>query len=118
MDIIHTVKDNILVITFTSDRLDAKHNMQMKQDILDLIDQMKNCQVVFDLQHLQFMDSSGMGPLLSTLRFLNAQGGKLKLSGMTPPLRTIFELVSMHKIFEIYKTNDEAISSYMQTKKR
>ena len=58
--------------------------------------------VVFDLRELRFVDSSGLGAILSCLRQLNGKGGELKLCGMTKPVRALFELVRMHKIFDIY----------------
>ena len=65
--------------------------------------------VIFDLAELRFVDSSGLGAFLSSLRQLNATGGDLKLCGMTKPVRALFELVRMHKIFDICGTKDEAI---------
>jgi len=65
--------------------------------------------VVFDLRELRFVDSSGLGAILSCLRQLNAKGGDLKLCEMTKPVRALFELVRMHKIFDIYVTRGEAL---------
>lgn len=112
MEIEHATKNNIFVITLDADRLDAKDAAQFKQNVLDLINQTKKHQVVFDLNKLNFIDSSGVGIFLSILRFLNSRGGELKLAGITQPVRTILELVSMHKIFEIYKTADDAVNSF------
>jgi anti-sigma B factor antagonist len=65
--------------------------------------------VVFDLRELRFVDSSGLGAILSCLRQLNAKGGDLKLCEMTKPVRALFELVRMHKIFDIYVTKEQAL---------
>jgi anti-sigma B factor antagonist len=65
--------------------------------------------VVFDLRQLRFVDSSGLGAILSCLRQLNAKGGDLKLCEMTKPVRALFELVRMHKIFDIYVTKEQAL---------
>lgn len=112
MEIEHTMKNDILVITFEADRLDAKDAAQFKQNVISLINKTEKNQVVFDLNKLNFIDSSGVGIFLSILRFLNSRGGELKLAGITQPVRTILELVSMHKIFEIFKTSDDAVSSF------
>ena len=112
MEIEHATIDDVLVITLRSDRLDAKDAAQFKQSVLNLINTTKKHQVVFDLNKLNFIDSSGLGIFLSVLRFLNSQGGELKLAGITQPVRTILELVSIHKIFEIFNTANEAICSF------
>ncbi|MBI3736649.1 STAS domain-containing protein, partial [Candidatus Sumerlaeota bacterium] len=58
------------------------------------------------------LDSSGLGAILSCLRKLNSVGGDLKLCAMSKPVHTLFELVRMHKIFEIFPTRDEAVRSF------
>jgi anti-anti-sigma factor len=115
MNIEHRIQNNTLVFTFLDTRLDAKNSTECKQEISRLIYLNKIYQVVFDLRTLEFVDSSAITVFLSTLRLVNSHGGELKLADATKPVRTILELVSMHKIFEIYKTADEAVNSFKQT---
>ena len=68
--------------------------------------------MVLDLSRLRFVDSSGMGAMLSCLRQLSAKGGDLKLCGMSKQVRGLFELVRMHRIFEIYGTREEAVHAF------
>lgn len=112
MNIEHSKKDNILIITPEGESLDAKDAPKFKEKVFGLITDNKSSNVVFDLQHLKFIDSSGLGSFLSVLRLLSHQGGELKLARMNQPIRTTFELVSLHKIFEIFNTTEDAISSF------
>lgn len=68
--------------------------------------------LVLDLRRVKFMDSSGLGALLSTLRALAASGGDLKLCGLTPGVRVLFELVRVHRVFDVLETRDDAISAF------
>jgi anti-sigma B factor antagonist len=68
--------------------------------------------VVIDMSHLQFVDSSGLGSLLSCLRQLSASNGELKLCGMAQTVRSLFELVRMDRIFDIRGTKGDAISAF------
>jgi anti-sigma B factor antagonist len=61
---------------------------------------------------VKFVDSSGLGALLSCLRQVNAEGGDLKICGLTKQVRVIFELVRMHRIFEMFNTREEAAKAY------
>jgi anti-sigma B factor antagonist len=61
---------------------------------------------------LQFVDSAGLGAILSCLRKLTAAEGDLKLCGLTGPVRAIFEISRMHRIFDIYATRAEAIAAF------
>lgn len=80
--------------------------------MIDIIGKSETQQVVLDLQNLQFIDSSGLGSFLSVLRTLNTQGGELKLACLNKTVRTLFELVSLHKIFEIFNSRDDAVKSF------
>lgn len=112
MQFAHTNKDNILIITPEIDTLDAKEAPEFKTKVIDLISANPSQQVVFDLHRLQFIDSSGLGTFLAVLRVLNTRGGELKLCRLNKPIRTMFELVSMHKIFEIFNSPEEAVRSF------
>lgn len=109
MEIIHTIDHDVLIITPMGDSLDAKETPEFKEAVLKLIDENKSKYVVFDLKELQFIDSSGLGSFLSILRRLHADEGDLKLCSMNKSVRSMFELVSMHKIFDILPTVDEAV---------
>ena len=101
-----------LIITPERESLDAHDAPEFKEKVIDLIEANSLIRVVFDLHQMQFIDSSGLGSFLSVLRVLHSHGGELKLACMNKPVRTMFELVSMHKIFEIFNTKEDAIRSF------
>lgn len=111
MQLSHYVNDHILTIVLEGDNLDARESSDVKIRIKELIQSTKIKQIVMDLHHIQFIDSSGLGCFLSILRLITDSQGELILSSMTKPVRAVFELVNMHKIFEIYPTNQDAISA-------
>lgn len=113
MNISHVLENQVLLVTLEGENLDAKEAPHIKQKVIDLIAENNSSKVILDLHKLNFIDSSGLGSLLSLLRALNGRGGDLKIAGMTKPIRTVFELVCMHKIFEIYNNIDEAKRSFL-----
>lgn len=117
MDLTMTEQHGVLILRLDSNALDAKASLGFKEKAIQMISQKGRDLVIFDLQKLSFIDSSGLGALLSLLRQINTRGGHLCLAGMTPPVQTIFELVSMQKIFECYPTIEEAISHLTEAKK-
>jgi anti-sigma B factor antagonist len=109
MEMITEKVGEIAVVELRGEQLDASNVTDFKRDIASVLE--GNSRVVFDLSALRFVDSSGLGAILSCLRRLNGAGGELKLCGLTKPVRALFELVRMHKIFDIYGTRDEAVRS-------
>jgi anti-sigma B factor antagonist len=67
---------------------------------------------VLNLGKLRFVDSTGMGAFLSCLRTVNAKGGDLKLCCMSKSVRTILELVRMHRMLDMFDTSDEAVRAF------
>ena len=100
---------DITIVVLPGEQLDAGNAKEFKRDIASVLEPCRK--VVFDLRELRFVDSSGLGAILSCLRQLNAKGGDLKLCEMTKPVRALFELVRMHKIFDIYVTKGEALQA-------
>jgi len=103
-------KGNVLLVKLPGDHLDANNSKEFKESIVPVIDERKK--VLFDLSDIHFVDSSGLGALLSCLRRLNQVNGDLKLFGMTKSVRALFELVRMNKIFGIYNTEEEALRAF------
>jgi anti-sigma B factor antagonist len=107
---VETTDSNITIMTLLGDVLDASNAKDFRRVASPVLERSKK--VVFDLSGLQFVDSSGLGAILSCLRQLNASGGDLKLCGMTKPVRALFELVRMHRLFDIFNTKEEAVRAY------
>ncbi len=102
------MESGIAVIAFTRDSLDASNTKTFKDDIQPIL--ARHSRILLDLEALQFVDSSGLGAMLSCLRAMHDKGGHLALCGMSKPVRTLFELVRMYRIFDIYASRAEALS--------
>jgi anti-sigma B factor antagonist len=101
---------DVAVVEIPVEELDASNAAELKRDIGPVLE--ANKKVVLDLSRLRFVDSSGLGAMLSCLRQLTGRGGDLRLAGMSKPVRALFELVRMHRIFDIYGTKEEAIRAF------
>lgn len=110
MKLIKEKYENVAVVTLTGDVLDANTVSEFKSEINNAIQ--SEYHVVFDMSKVNFVDSSGIGAILSCLRKLNSEGGDLKICSLTKPVRALFELVRMHKIFDIFNTLDEALVAF------
>ena len=110
MEIATETIGDVTVVVLPGEQLDAGNAKEFKRDVAPLLEPCRK--VMFDLGELRFVDSSGLGAILSCLRQINAKGGDLKLCAMTKPVRALFELVRMHKIFEIHTTKDEALRAF------
>src|SRR5438045_747097 len=90
---------DVTVVTLQAEHLDASIAEEFKRSMAPVID--ANSKVVFDMSPLQFVDSAGLGAILSCLRKLSASNGDLKLCGLSKSVRAVFEISRMHRIFDI-----------------
>ena len=77
----------------------------------DILASHKN--LVVDLTDCEFIDSTFLGALVISLKKVTAIGGDLRLVGFQPAVNSMFELTRMYRVFETYKTRDEAIESFL-----
>ena len=96
-----------IIVTAPGDCLDASNSKRFKEDMAPLIDAHDN--IVLDMSALEFVDSSGLGAILSCFRAVKKRNGEFLLCGLTQPVRTLFEIVRMHRIFDILPNRDEAV---------
>ena len=101
---------DIALVTVHGDHLDASASDEFKRDLAPLLDSHTN--VVLDMSELRFVDSAGIGAILSCLRRLSAKDGDLKLCGVTKPVRASFEIARMHRIIDILNTREEALAAF------
>jgi anti-sigma B factor antagonist len=101
---------DVAVAAVPVEELDASNSGEFKRDVAPVLE--ANAKVVLDMSRLRFVDSSGLGAFISCLRKLNAKGGDLKLCGMSKQVRGVFELVRMHRVFDILGTKEEAVRAF------
>ena len=86
--------------------LDSISANNLRQEILDLVDRGVKT-ILINLDSVVFMNSSGMGALVATLKAVKAKGGELALCSLTDQVKIIFELSRMERIFKIYSDRQE-----------
>ncbi len=104
-------KDDIVVITVNEERMDAHNSGDLKERMLQIFDEGK-ANLVIDLGTVRFIDSSGLGALVSGFKNASAREGNLKLCCLQPQVRSMFELTRLHRVFEIFTTAEEALGSF------
>ncbi|MBF0119522.1 MAG: STAS domain-containing protein [Desulfobacterales bacterium] len=90
--------------------IDSDNAKSFKTSLSDVI--ANNKKIVLDLSGVTFIDSSGCGTILACLRKLSANDGDLKVFGLQKPVRTLFELVRLHNILDIFENKEDAITSF------
>lgn len=104
-------KNDIMVINVKEERLDAHNSGDLKSEMQKLFEEgTKN--ILVDLKDVRFIDSSGLGALVSGFKNAISHQGSLKLSSLQPQVKSMFELTRLHRVFEIFASTAEALDNY------
>ncbi len=79
--------------------------------LYEFIDQDKK-KVVVDLSGVDWMNSTGLGILISSYTTLRNNGGKLKLANVTEKIRSLLVITKLEPVFESYDTIADAVKSF------
>lgn len=102
---------NNVEIVYINGRLDAYNSNLVEKELNELIDSGK-IKIVADLSGVEYISSSGLRVMLSSLKKLNTLGGTLKLSSLQPYVMEVFEIAGFTKLFQIYSDEKEASQSF------
>jgi len=101
---------NVDVLTLAG-RLDAASAKDVKRAVHDLT-RKNRVKIVMDMGEVTFMDSSGLGSLVASLRSVNKLGGDIKIASLQEPVRVIIELTRLHRVFEVFDEKMDAVESF------
>ena len=91
--------------------LDLAAADQMKRTLTTLVDE-GGLKVLVDLEHVGYIDSSGMGALVAALKHARAAGGDLRLCALQDDVRAIFEMTRLIKALTVHTTRVEALGAW------
>jgi anti-sigma B factor antagonist len=92
-------------------RLDTSVELAFKQQVLEVIEK-NNKKVLLDFSHVDFIDSSCLGALVSILKSLNGKG-ELVLCSLNSNIHDLFKLTRMDRIFSIKDNRQDALLMLM-----
>lgn len=71
--------------------------------------------VVVDLSRVKFMNSSGLGMLISGLTTMRNAGGDLRLAHVADRIQSLLVITKLITVFKHYDSVDEAVKSYEES---
>jgi anti-sigma B factor antagonist len=111
MTIKEKITDNIAILTISGDLVSETDTGKLKDKIHSLVaDNMKRA--VIDMSGIDYVNSSGLGTLISTLTTMRNAGGDMRLARLGERVENLFVITKLIKVFDTYETVDRAISSY------
>ncbi|MDH5643849.1 MAG: STAS domain-containing protein [Gemmatimonadota bacterium] len=103
--------DNGVTVVSVDGQLIVGNRNEMKEKVNEALEG-GNTKFVFDFGSTGYIDSSGLGALVSVSKKVREKGGDLSLAGMNEDLRMLFELTKLDTLFKIYDSTGEAVEAF------
>lgn len=110
MEISQREADRVVILDIQGE-IDLYNAPEIKDTMQKLIEAQKYS-IIINLEKVSYIDSSGIGALISGLSNLKKYQGSLKIINVYASVKKVFELTKLTSFFEIYDSEEEALSKF------
>lgn len=100
----------VLIVECNGHLVLGEESANLRHLVRDLLNEYK--QVVFDLGKVSYIDSSGVGVLVSLYTTAQRAGGGIKLAHLNPRLQDVLQITKVVTVFEVFERAEDAASSF------
>lgn len=68
--------------------------------------------VIINFANVSYIDSSGLATLIELFQRLKKVGGNLRICNMAEKIKSVFEVTKLHKLFDIYDSQELALENF------
>ncbi len=104
-------KNGTVTLVEVEGQLIVGNRQELKQKVLEHLEA-GDRKFVIDFAATGYIDSSGLGVLVSLSKKIREQAGELRLSSLNEDLRTLFELTTLDTLFKITDTKEKALEGF------
>lgn len=101
---------SVTVLTVTNSTIDLRNAKAFQRELVERIGEEK--QIVLDMKAVDFVDSAGLGGLISVLRNQLTRSGDVRLAGLSDRVAVLLEVTRLDRVFTIFPDVDHAVASY------
>jgi anti-sigma B factor antagonist len=111
MDIKERVVESVSVLDLSGKIVLGEGDLQVKERIRDLLSDGQR-KILLNLGDVSYIDSAGLGALISSYATAKREGGQLKLVNLTKRVQDLLAITKLITVFDTFDTEKEAIDSY------
>jgi anti-sigma B factor antagonist len=100
-----------ILVVEVDGQLIVGNRQELKQRVLDALDA-GDRKFLIDFTRTGYIDSSGLGVLVSLSKKIRDEGGDLRLAGLNEDLKTLFELTKLDTLFAITDSAEQALTAF------
>jgi anti-sigma B factor antagonist len=90
--------------------IDVLTSQRLKTALAGIVDAGAST-IVINLDQVEYLDSTGLGVIVSAMKRIRENDGSIVLTGLSPHLTKIFEITGLRKVFDVYPTASDALNA-------
>lgn len=103
--------DGRVVIIEIPGRLTLESSGELKEFLKELMEE-KKFRIVMDLNQTTYVDSSGLGAIVSKIAMTRSNAGDIRLAHVAPNIQELLELTHLTQILQVYESTEKAVASF------
>ncbi|MBI4445467.1 MAG: STAS domain-containing protein [Acidobacteria bacterium] len=106
-------KDGVTIVDLHGKITIGEGNVEIRNKVRELLQSGKK-KILINLGDVSYMDSSGIGELVSCYTSVTNQGGQLKLLNLTQKLEELLAITKLLTVFDSYNDENKAVQSFYE----
>jgi anti-sigma B factor antagonist len=107
----HRDSGTVTVVDLSGRIILGEGSALLRKTVRELLEEQHN-RIVLNLGDVDYIDSSGIGELVSAYTAVKNRGGDLKLLNLTKKVRDLIQLTKLYTVFEVFTDEPNAVGSF------
>jgi len=109
--ITHRQVGDVTVVDATG-RITLGEGASVFRDMIKELAAKGNKKILINLSDVSYIDSSGIGEMVSSFTTVTNHGGQLKLLGLTKRVKDLLQITKLYTVFEVFEDESAAVRSF------
>ena len=103
-------RDGVLIVDCSGRLVFGEETAALRDLVKDSL--LESKQILLNLSGVDYIDSGGLGTLVSLFTSARSLGGAIKLANLTPRVGDLLQVTKLVTVFEVYNSEELAIQSF------
>jgi anti-sigma B factor antagonist len=105
--------DDVTVIAMTGRITLGDGTTRLREAVQQVLDRGRN-KIILNLAEVLYVDSSGLGEMVHSLKTVRSGGGELKLTNLQSLTRDLIQITRLFTVFDVFDNEETAVKSFHQ----
>jgi anti-sigma B factor antagonist len=112
MQIKETIEGDVVVLALKGNLMGDPETTEFREKVKNLVRD-GFLKIVLDLSKIKWLNSSGLGALISAMATVNNSGGDMRIANVTEKIKSLFMITQLIKVFKTFESSERAVASFL-----